>query len=185
MNKMPVSIVPSIGPDFGRIELTFPDGLTVAEIVELALAAASEAAIERARVWLINDRGEMLLSDRTAWRRIRPRAGTRIVIRLVAGKIDLKNILTIAITIAAVAIGQVWVGPAIAAATGSALLGSIGAAVTAGVIAMAGSFLINKLFPGPGALQAEKPLYQISGWQNTVTPDGVVPSVLGLSLIHI
>ncbi|WP_454288892.1 host specificity protein J [Rhizobium arsenicireducens] len=179
MNKMPVSIVPSIGPDFGRIELTFPDGLTVAEIVELALAAASEAAIERARVWLINDRGEMLLSDRTAWRRIRPRAGTRIVIQLVAGKIDLKNILTIAITIAAVAIGQVWVGPAIAAATGSALLGSIGAAVTAGVIAMAGSFLINKLFPGPGALQAEKPLYQISGWQNTVTPDGVVPSVLG------
>lgn len=179
MSEMSITIVPSVGPDFGRIDLNMPVGLTVAEIVPLALSGASQHTVNRARVWLINDRGEMLLADRTKWRRIRPRTGTRIVIRLVAGEMNLKNILTIAITIAAVAIGQVWVGPAIATATGSALLGSIGAAVTAGVITVAGSFLINALFPAPKGQQSEKPLYQISGWQNTAAPDGVVPSVLG------
>lgn len=179
MTRTSVSLVPSLGPDFGTVELTMAEGLTVAEIVALTLPDASDDVITRSRVWLVTDRGEMLLSDRTTWRRIRPRSGTRVVIRLVAGDLNLRNILTIAISIAAVAIGQVWVGPAIAAATGSAMLGSIGAAVTAGVIAVAGSFLINKFFPGPKGPQSEKPIYQISGWQNTMTPDGVVPSVLG------
>lgn len=179
MSQMPVSIIPPIGPDFGRVELTLPEGMTVAEIVEVALAEASAGVVTRARIWLVNDRGEMLLPDRTLWHRIRPRPGARIIIRLVAGEMNLRNILTIAVAIAAVAVGQLWVGPAILSATGSTVLASIGSSVAAGAIVLAGSFLINRFFPPPGGPQSEKPLYQISGWQNSATPDGVVPSVLG------
>ena len=178
MNHMPVSIIPSIGPEYGRVELEFPEGLNVAEIVDLALPAVSEDVVGRSRVWLVNDRGETLLPTRSDWRLIKPRPGVRVMIRMVAGENALKNVLLIAVSIAAVAIGQTWIAPLL----GGGVLGQIGASVAAGVIAAAGSFLINKLFPTPVAgngLQSEKPLYQISGWQNSMTPDGVVPSMLG------
>ncbi|MEP3303559.1 MAG: phage tail protein, partial [Roseibium sp.] len=57
--------------------------------------------------------------------------------------------------------------------------------VAAAGLAVAGSLLVNSLIPpstprvAGTELQAETPLYQISGWQNQMTPDGVVPSILG------
>ena len=179
--SVPVCAMPSLDPALGRIELEVPQGLTVAEIIAVVLPGATADALSRARVWLVSNAGETLLSARAAWHRIRPRPGVRVMIKLVAGDIDLKTVLTIAVSIAATAIGQVWVGPALAAATGSALIGQIGAAAVAAGITLAGGYLINMLIPPAGRAdqQSEPPLFSISGWQNQSAPDGVVPSVLG------
>jgi hypothetical protein len=187
MSQHPVSILPSLNPDMGRQEWQAPEGLSVAAIVELVLPGLPEKSRRRARIWLVDNQGEMLLPDPDQWRRIYPAASVRLIIRLVPGEDQLRNVLSIAVSIAALAIGQVWVGPAIFGLTGSALLGQIGAGVAAAGLAVAGTFVINKLIPpsqqtignAANQQQSEKPLFQISGWHNQVTPDGVVPSILG------
>jgi hypothetical protein len=182
----PVSVIPAIGPDAGRLDLEAPEGLSVAAIVDLALPGVPQTVRDRARVWLVDNRGEMLLPDPRAWHRITPNAGVRVMIRIVPGGDTVRNVLLIAVSIAAIAIGQVWVGPLIAGLTGSALLGQVAAGVAAAGLGILGSFLVNALIPpsAPRAnagqeLQAEKPFYQISGWRNQMAPDGVVPSLLG------
>ncbi|WP_346915018.1 hypothetical protein [uncultured Roseibium sp.] len=184
--RTPVSVIPAIGPDAGRLDLEAPEGLSVAAIVDLALPGVPQTVRDRARVWLVDNRGEMLLPDPRAWHRITPKAGVRVMIRIVPGGDTVRNVLLIAVSIAAIAIGQVWVGPLIAGLTGSALLGQVAAGVAAAGLGILGSFLVNALIPpsAPRAnagqeLQAEKPLYQISGWRNQMAPDGVVPSLLG------
>ncbi|ADZ70130.1 host specificity protein J [Polymorphum gilvum] len=178
-----VAVIPVLGPDAGRRELVCPQGLSVAEIVAFALPELADVQRRRLRVWLVDGRGELLLADPDLWPRIRPRAGVRVMIRIVPGNDTLRNVLLIAVAVAATAIGQVWVGPALATATGSALFGQIAGAVAAAGLAVAGSMLVNALIPPKVAAgqtqQSEKPLFQISSWQNSLTLDGVVPSVLG------
>lgn len=193
MTIHPVAVIPSMGPDIGRQELQAPEGLSVAAIVSLALPGLPERTRLRARVWLVDNNGEMLLPNPDLWHRIYPAAGVRVMIRLVPGKDALRNVLLIAVSIAALAIGQFWVGPALAGwaagagfAASAGLIGQIGAGVASAVLGIGGSMLINALIPPSTTtaaagqrLQAEKPLFQISGWQNQSTPDGVVPSILG------
>ena len=178
----PVLALPGLSPDERRIELEMPAGLTVAEIVSSTLPGLADQAMDRARVWLVSNAGETLLSSRRLWRRIRPRPGVRVVIRLAPAGDELRSVLLIAVSIAATAIGQMWVGPAIATATGSAMLGQIGAAVAVAGLTIAGGALVNALIPpqqAGGSQQSEKPLFSISGWQNTAAPDGVLASLLG------
>lgn len=180
-SRVPVCAMPSFDPAMGRIDIDVPAGLTVAQIIAQVLPAASDDMLDRARVWLVSNAGETLLSIRGYWDRIRPRPGVRVMIRLVPAGDELRSALLIAVAIGATALGQFWAAPAILGATGSALLANIGAAAVGVAVTLAGGYLVNLLIPPAQAAgaQAERPLYQISGWTNSANPDGAVPSILG------
>lgn len=181
-SRVPVCAMPMLDPSMGRIDIDMPAGATVAEIIAQVLPYASEDMLNRARVWLVSNIGETLLSVRQQWHRIRPRPGVRVLIRLVPAGDDLRNALMIAVSIGATALGQFWAAPAISSFFGgNALIGAIGGAAVAAGVTLAGGYLVNLLIPpsqGPSR-ESERPLYQISGWNNAANPDGTVPSLLG------
>ena len=174
--------MPSLDPALGRIDIDVPYGQTVAQIIAEVLPYATDDMLDRARVWLVTNIGETLLSARDRWHRIRPRPGVRVMIRLVPAGDDLRNALMIAVSIGASALGQFWAAPAITSFFGgNALIGAIGGAAVAAGVTLAGGYLVNLLIPPsqtPGR-ESERPLYQISGWTNSANPDGTVPSLLG------
>jgi len=180
VRNIPVLAAPLFDPGAGRIDLTMPEGSTVAEMVAAALPAATPADLEHARVLLVNERGSIVVPV-GKWHRVRPRSGARVVIRIVPGKSILRAVLSIVVAIAAVALGQYWaVGLGFTA-------GTTGFAIASSVIGMGvsvlGNLLINALIPPPkppGREDAEKvPNYQITSWRNPMKPDAPVPDVLG------
>ncbi len=175
MTGIPVLAAPAIDPGSARIELTLPEGLTVAEIVATALPGATPADQARARVTLVNPEGSaVILPER--WHRVRPRPGIRVVIRLVPGKGALRAVLSIVVAIAAVALGSMFGAPFAAMLGVSEVVG--GALITMGVNLL-GSLLINALIPPVKPDDERRQSYSISGWRNRLDPDGAVPVVLG------
>lgn len=175
MTGVPVLAAPAIDPGSARIELTLPEGLTIADIVAAALPGACPADRSRARVALVTDRGSAMI-DPARWHAVRPRPGVRVVIRLVPGKDALRSILQIVVSIAAVALGTMF-GPAAGALLG--VSGQVGTALVAMGVNLLGSLLINALIPPVKPDTERRNSYSISGWRNRMDPDGAVPVVLG------
>ncbi|SEB47928.1 hypothetical protein [Rhodobacter sp. 24-YEA-8] len=129
----------------------------------------------RARVVLVTARGSAVVHPER-WQSVKPREGVRVVIRLVPGKNALRAVLSIVVTVAAVAIGA-WAAAALEYA-----VGTTGYAVTSALVGMGvsllGSLLFNALIP-PVKPEDTKPNYTLSGWRNRLDPDGAVPVVLG------
>ncbi|MGO1161744.1 host specificity protein J [Brucella sp. C7-11G] len=176
---IPVLAAPVIDPGAQRIELELPFGLTISDIVRATLPGLTLEQYAHVRVALVSDQGSEIVSNEY-WHRIKPRAHVRVVIRIVPGKGALRSVLQIVVSIAAVALGQIW-APMLA---GSAF--GMGLSVTAwqGIIGLGvgliGNLLINALIPVQSANKdKEKPTYAISGWRNNANPDGHVPMVLG------
>ncbi|AWN55069.1 phage tail protein [Methylobacterium sp. 17Sr1-1] len=117
------------------------------------------------------------------WPGTRPRPGTHLLIQPVPAGDAMRNVLTIAVTVGAIALGQFY-GPLLAgsllglpgAASGS--LASLLSAGITGTTLLAGTLLINALVP-PRSDTKEKPTYAIQGLQNQLTPDAPVPLILG------
>jgi len=186
--SVPVLAMPMFDPGQGRVRLDLPEGLTLAEMVHLALGELAESQRLRLRVALSDGRGRFALVPAANWSRVRPRAGIQVVLRLVPAEDALKSVLTIVVSVAAIALGQIW-APVIAGALGfggSALaVGLISAGITIGVNAL-GGLLINALVPmrssssstGRGR-DAERPTFAISGWRNPLNPGGIVPAIMG------
>lgn len=177
---IPILAAPHFDPGAGRIEIEAPAGLTLAEHVALALPHASETDLCQARVTLVTDRGAEAV-DRSVWHCVRPRPGVRVVIRILAGKNTLKSILSIVITVAAIAVGQIW-GPQFGAMLG--LTGktatAVGTALLTAGVQVVGTLLLNALVPpvAPESREARH-RYEISGWRNVLDPGGAVPVLLG------
>lgn len=169
--SVPILIAPMFDPGQGRIQAEVPEGLTVADIVALSLPELPEEDWRHLRIVLISEAGSIALRN-DMLHRIYPRAGVRVVIRLVPGKNILRAILTIVVAVAAAAIGA-WVGAAF-----GAILGSV---ATAGVTFL-GNLLINALVPPVDPNKdrdRDKPTYFINGWKNQQLPGGVIPEVYG------
>lgn len=161
---------PLFDPGAGRSDLELPAGLTIAEIVCMALPGLSDAARQQARVLLVTASGSAAVPSRL-WHAVRPKPGVHVVIRLIPRGDALRSILSIVVSIAAIALG----GP---------LAGMLGVTSTLGVslvtagLTVVGNLLINALIPPPKQEDA-KNSYTINGWRNALTPDGAVPVVLG------
>ncbi|TXH82815.1 MAG: phage tail protein [Rhizobium sp.] len=172
---IPVLAAPFFDPAVGRVNLELQPGLSLAEIVAAALPRLTEYDLAHARVVLISDRGSIVI-ERRLWARVYPHAGVRVVIRIVPTNGVLKSILSVVVTIAAVALGQVW-APALAGTLG------ISAQGWAGIISLGatvlGNLLINALIPPVSTDNDKNTSYQISGWRNKLDPDGVIPLILG------
>lgn len=175
MTGNPVLVAPAIDPGSARIDVTVPQGLTISEIIATAIPHATEADLAQARVTLCTATGSSVILP-GHWRMVRPRPGVRVVIRLIPGKGALKAVLSIVVSIAAVALGAMF-GPALAGTLG---LGATtwGAVITLGVNLL-GSLLINALIPPVKPDDERRQSYSISGWRNRLDPDGAVPVVLG------
>lgn len=177
MNE-PVSVlaVPMFDPGAGRIELTMPEGMNLAKIVRAALPQASADDLRQCRVTLVSASGASVIG-RALWHAVTPKPGIRVIIRVVPGKGALRSILMVAVSIAAVALGQYWaLGLGYTAGTtGFAVASSL---ITMGVN-MVGSLLINALVPPVKPDDERRNSYSISGWRNRLDPDGAVPIVLG------
>ncbi|ACL61423.1 conserved hypothetical protein [Methylobacterium nodulans ORS 2060] len=153
-------------------------GSSVAEIVAAAYPGLTDGMQRLLRVTIGDE--EVLPA---IWHRVRPKPGTQLIIRPVPQGDIMRNVLTIAVTVGALALGQFY-GPMLAgsllglpgAATGT--LASLASAVITGTTLLAGTLLINALVP-PRSDAKDKPTYSIQGLQNQLTPDGVVPLVLG------
>lgn len=178
---VPVLAAPLFDPGEGRINLDLPGGLTIAEIVATALPHATAGHLP-IRVVLVSGKGTAVV-DRENWALVRPRPGIRVVIRVLPGKDAIRSILQVVVTIAAVALGQLWAVPLAGALGISAAAAS--AAITLGVSAI-GNLLINALVPpassksrGASGSDDVKQSYTISGWKNRLAPDAPVPCVLG------
>lgn len=179
-SRIPVLAVPAIDPATDRVELELPGhlGLNVAQIIAVTLPDATERDLDHLRVALVTPAGIAIVQRRN-WSVVRPKPGVRVVIRVVPGKQVLKAVLMIVVSIAAIALGQLW-APALAGTWGlgaAAWAGIIGAGVT-----VVGSLLVNALIPPAkpktrDTTRAET--YTISGWQNAFNPDGVIPDVGG------
>lgn len=167
---------PTIDPR-GVISVTINEGATVAQIVDAAFPNIAPARLAIIRVtigaWVI---------ERKDWHRVRPKKGQIINVRPVPRGGNLRSVLSIAVTIAAIAVGQFYVGPALAgtgafAGFSATSLGSIATAA----LGFAGNLLLNALIPiKPEDGNKSSPTYDVSGWKNVVNKGGVIPSVLGI-----
>ena len=116
---VPVLAAPLMDPGAGRIALDLPEGLTLAEIVRQAMPGLPLADLIHVRLSLVTPAGAEAI-DPALWHRVRPRAGVRVVIRLLPGKNALRSILMIVVSVAAIALGGM-LAPALAGATGMGL----------------------------------------------------------------
>lgn len=178
--KLPVLATAGIEPGAEQIHMELPAGLTVAEILRIALPSATSADLARCRVALVTPRGISIMKPEQ-WHLVRPKPGVQIVIRVIPGKNALKSVLSIVVAIAAVAIGAAFGAPfgALLGLSGTAAATVGGALLTFGVN-LIGSMLINTLIP-PVKPSKDKTrnTYSISGWRNRLDPDGAIPVVLG------
>ena len=179
MTKMiPVTSVPVVGVDAHRVDVTVPLGSSISDMIRIALPGLNESDFGLLRVSLVNNRGMMPVS-RECWSVTKPKDGTRVVIRIVPAKDPLRAVLMVVVSVAAIAIGQLWVAPYLTGLGLSTTAVGIGTALfTAGLTAL-GALLINALIP-PAKSPDRKNSYQLSGWKNRVpSAQDVVPWIAG------
>lgn len=175
--------LPHIDPARGRQRMDVAYGLTVGEMVVVALPGVAH---DRVRVSL----GEHIIEPKF-WHRVRPRPGTTVIIRAVPRDDTLRSVLSVAILVSAVALGQFY-APALAGGlTGglsgfggfalTGLSGSLVSALATAGVAIAGNLLLNALIPVRGLGDQDKgtDIFAITGLQNSSNPGGVIPSILG------
>lgn len=169
-----------------RVDMVAPWGSSVAEIVEFVLPSIPpETARQYVRVFI---NGELVPVARWSRTRLTPKNGDTptVVVRIVAGNSGaLRAGLSIAVGVAALALGQVWAAPLAAAIGfgGSAVATSVASGLISATTLLVGTFLINALIP-PRRDQSktgtlDSPTYAIQGFRNSTNPDGVIPSVYG------
>lgn len=177
MTQLPIYVLaePLFDPGAGRVELEMTHGLTVADIVTHTMPRAHEVDLDRMRVALVTSSGSQIV-PRDLWHRCRPHAGVRVVIRAVPGKGALKAVLSIVVSIAAVALGGIF-GAAMAGTFG--LSAATWTAIGVMGVSVIGNLLINALIPPVKPDTEKRQSYAITGWRNKYEPGGVVPFVLG------
>ena len=174
---IPVLAAPMFDPGARRIQIEVSEGNTISEIVHLALPGATAAELAHTRVALVTASASIVVTP-MHWARVKPKAGVRVVIRVVPSGSLLRGALQIIVSVAAVALGQFWLGPLLTSTFGISA-GLANGIATLGLNVL-GSLLINALVPPVTAKSSEqKNTYQITGWNNKFDPDGVIPEVIG------
>jgi len=165
-----------------RLDAVAPAGSTIFEIVAIAIPNVPEPLLPHVRVTI----GETVI-PREMWMRVRPKPTTIVIVRVAPGNRGaLRAALSIAVGVAALAVGQVWAAPLAGALGfgGSAIATGIAQGVLSGTVLLAGTFLVNSLVPlrqdqAQGAGVAQSPTYSIQGFRNVANPDGFFPCPLG------
>jgi hypothetical protein len=149
-----------------RREVTHRYGMTVAELVAAEFPGLPPERMAMVRVTI----GNWEISA-AVWHRVRPQPGWTVVVRIVPHGGNLRSILSVVISVAAIAIGQFYVGPLLGAAAGAFATAAIG---------FAGNLLLNALIPvkAPGGDERSQ-TYDVQGWENVVNRNGPVVDLMG------
>lgn len=158
-------------------ELAVPDGLTLAEMVTLAVVNGSITRAQAASPHLqIRIHGHVV--PRALWVRVRPRRGALIELRIrpMGGGGGKKNPLrTILQLLVVVVVSYITAG-----AGGLLIAGSTTAMVAAGVASIALNALVNAIAPIPQPQQPKRSeTYTLDGARNAADPYGACTIVLG------
>ncbi|MBT9382233.1 phage tail protein [Pseudooceanicola sp. CBS1P-1] len=176
--KVPLLAVPHLDPGHRRIEIEVPEGLTLAEMLRVALPGATPDELKACRIALVSAHGSEVILP-AFWHQVRPRPGVRVVIRVIAEGDGLRSVLTVVVAIAAVA-AAAWVAGTYLGLTAGTFAYSAAYAGTALAVTALGNLLINALIPPVTADSRDaENRYSISGFKNTLDPNGAVPVVLG------
>jgi hypothetical protein len=167
-------VMPSLHPGSDRREAVFPEGTPIASIVDTVLPGLPRERHSAVRVIVVGPSGADVVPQE-AWASVRPKVGTRVLVRVVPGNGLLRGVLQIVAMIAAVALAGV-LGPMLAGVWGLSAATWQGI-VTAGV-ALAGNLLINALIPVRKP-EKEAKTFQIGGMRNQANPDGPIPNPFG------
>jgi hypothetical protein len=160
----------------GRVECELEAGLSIAELLHQALSGSPELA--SSRDFIVHIDGHEICEIN--WRRVRVKPGGTVTFwpRL-SGSSPLRTILGLVVAVAALVVAPWAVG--LMGLTG--LAASVGTALIAGGIILAGTLALNALFPvAPAAVTdqtAAAALNSIQGAQNQANPFGPIPVVLG------
>jgi hypothetical protein len=161
--------LPALDIERGRISVTIREGSTVAEIVSALFPDLSDARRGMVRVTV----GEWVIHQHT-WLSVRPKPGIPVIARIVPQGGSLRNVLSIVVSIAAVAAGQFYAPAFLVGAVGQ----TAASAITTAAVAFAGTMLLNALIPiKPPEKEEER--YNITGWKNQLVPGAPFASVLG------
>jgi hypothetical protein len=131
-------VLPHIDPERGRTNMTVAAETRIADMVALAFPELPASALDRVRVMI----GDCIIS-REVWRQVRPKPGTTVIIRMVPGNDTLRSVLSVAVLVSAIALGQFY-APTLAGLifpngiTGLAGAGALTAAPIFGAIGTAG-----------------------------------------------
>ncbi|CAN2532524.1 hypothetical+protein [Methylocapsa aurea] len=164
-----------------RTEITVAAGLTISDIVAIAMPAATQEQRAVARVII----GDSIIPHE-AWGKVRPKPGVAVIVRLVPESSGLlRSALSITVAVAAMALGQFYVGPILLGAGGLGLTGTALTAATSvatGALGIAGTLLVNSLIPlrqSHNSNNFNLPSYSVQGWKNNANPDAPIPCILG------
>lgn len=159
-------------------EVPVPEGLTLDQMIDRAFPGIPAAERDNVRVLLVAH-DDVAVVHPDYWHCTRPRPHVQVILRLVPGDDGaLRSVLTVVITVAAMALGQFWAAAIVpTAGLGQTLVGGL---ITAG-LTVAGTMLLNALIPIQQPDTPDRPgqSYAISGWQNTARPNEPVPFMLG------
>ncbi|WP_457647360.1 TipJ family phage tail tip protein [Profundibacter sp.] len=171
---MTVSVMtaPLLDPAQGRVNTSMPEGLTLKEMVLRALPEVSAAELENMRVCLVTAKGAQIILPQFL-HCTRPRAGVQVIIRPIPGKSALRQILTVVISVVALAFA-----PAVAGFFG--ITSKLGISLVAAGLNVVGMMLLNALIPVPTPDEiSKKNTYSISGFQNQLRRDEPIPLCFG------
>lgn len=165
-----------------RIDFEAPAGSTIADIVTLSIPGATPMLYEHVRVTV----GERVV-EREWWWIVRPPAGAVVIVRVLPGNSGaLRTALSIAVSVAAIAAGQLWLGPLLASSSLGVSLGlttASASAIASGVTLGVGQALLNAIVPlrsdQSKSSAADSPSYSVQGFRNVANLDGVLPCPLG------
>lgn len=159
-------------------EVEVPAGLTISEMIERAFPAATKEELAGLRVLMVTSADVAVVHPRF-WPTVRPKPEVQVILRIVpAGDNAMRTVLTVVISVAAMALGQFWAAAIVpTAGLGQTLVGGL---ITAG-LTVAGTMLLNALIPIQPPEGPSKPgqTYTIQGWQNTARPNEPIPFALG------
>ncbi|MBX4884049.1 hypothetical protein HJA90_10685 [Rhizobium bangladeshense] len=152
-----------------REHIKVPAGLSIEEII-------SCCGLEPARLH-VSIAGHVI--EQRNWARVRVKPGFSVVIVKVPGKGAFRAIAGLVVALIAAVAAPWLVGallPGLTGAAASVATGLIGAGIS-----LAGSLIINALFPvaKPDSLPTTKTLYSIGGAQNTAAQYGAIPEIFG------
>ncbi|KAB2937399.1 host specificity factor TipJ family phage tail protein [Hyphomicrobium sp.] len=166
-----------------RAQCVVPHGATIADMVAVALPGLPEERWGQLRVTI----GDFVVLE-ALWRHARPKPGTTVIIRLLPSGTTARQIIGVAVTVAAAAVGAYYLGPLLGGLPlFSALPAGFATGAAAAASSIAASALFNALVPlrqaGASSLggsdEARSQAYSINGLQNIANPGGAVPNVLG------
>lgn len=177
---VPIISAPHFDPDMGRRELKLPYGLTIAAIMAIALPGIREEDWHHFRVVLVTPAGSQIV-DRRYWHVAKPHAGVSVVIRPVPGGNFFKQILGVVVSLAAVALGQLW-GPALAFSLNGAISAGLASSLITVGLSVLGNLALNALIPPPSNKIKDTDKtnnYTITGWKNQARLNEPVPMLYG------